>query len=59
MDAVDPIGPQNGDARVCRGGSYCCAPYSCRSENRDYHDAYFQADDLGFRVVLVQKILKF
>jgi formylglycine-generating enzyme required for sulfatase activity len=50
---TDPSGPQTGQSRVLRGGSWGCDPVNCRSANRSNDcppgDRY---GDFGFRLVL-------
>lgn len=48
---TDPVGPESGQYKVCRGGSWMNHGYSCRATMRarravDFSDAY-----IGFRVV--------
>jgi formylglycine-generating enzyme required for sulfatase activity len=52
-ERVNPVGPESGQYKVCRGGSWMNHGYSCRVTMRarrapDFSDAY-----LGFRVVCV------
>jgi formylglycine-generating enzyme required for sulfatase activity len=48
---VDPRGPEKGDYRVVRGGSWgCCAIY-VRSAFRNFGTSDFCSDYLGFRLV--------
>ncbi|MBI5683927.1 MAG: formylglycine-generating enzyme family protein [Verrucomicrobia bacterium] len=60
----DPIGPQDVESRVCRGGSYHCFDRNndCRSGARTAHAVVirtartvfpFKSDNIGFRVALV------
>jgi formylglycine-generating enzyme required for sulfatase activity len=50
-DATDPRGPDNGEARVLRGGSWCAGPRA-RCAIRIGVPPIYRASDLGFRVVL-------
>ncbi len=50
--ATDPVGPQEGDKRVHRGGSWSSKPASCRSAYRDGADPKSGYPDVGFRVVM-------
>src|SRR5262249_5932666 len=49
--AVDPPGPDKGDARVLRGGAWSSSSIFCRSGYRCY-TAPDNRDFLGFRVVV-------
>jgi len=49
---IDPIGPENGDLRVLRGGSaWFGGPRHLRSADRDWGQPEFRDDDIGFRCV--------
>ncbi len=49
-DVVDPPGPDAGNARIVRGGSWFFSPESCRSGSRDFAAPDLRAWWLGFRV---------
>ena len=49
---VDPAGPDTGEKRVIRGGSWHGTPALCRSACRFKRDAEMRINDLGFRVVM-------
>jgi formylglycine-generating enzyme required for sulfatase activity len=51
-DAADPEGPQEGEGRVLRGGSWRCGPRECRSAARSGLRQGDRRNDVGFRVVL-------
>ncbi len=46
----DPLGPESGQARVSRGGSWNSRAMYCRSAYRNYDEPGFYHYDLGFRV---------
>ena len=48
----DPSGPDSGEARCVRGGSWLHGTWACRSAARDYFDPDTRAPYLGFRVAL-------
>jgi formylglycine-generating enzyme required for sulfatase activity len=48
--SVDPSGPNNGDFRVCRGGSWRITPRLVRAANRYNFFSTFRSFNLGFRV---------
>ncbi len=48
----DPIGAEEGNQRVLRGGSWRSYPGACRSALRLYKDARATSSNVGFRVVL-------
>jgi len=50
--AVDPMGPELGDVRVVRGGSWGNPPASTRSAYRSSFRPYLRTDFLGFRTAL-------
>lgn len=52
--STDPVGPESGDRRVVRGGSYYEPPVYCRSANRAGVLPSTGAFFLGFRVVCSQ-----
>jgi formylglycine-generating enzyme required for sulfatase activity len=47
----DPIGPQKGNNRVRRGGSWVSKDYDCRSANRAFSHPSNRINITGFRVV--------
>ena len=47
--ATDPTGPEKGEQRIVRGGSWECYGSECRSAFRGRH---YRDSDLGFRPVL-------
>jgi len=47
----NPKGPDEGFARVIRGGSFSSSHSSCRSAARDFQDPGHRASNLGFRIV--------
>jgi formylglycine-generating enzyme required for sulfatase activity len=48
----DPLGPEKGEIRVLRGGSWLDLPRRCRSANRFGYGPSFRYDYVfGFRVV--------
>ena len=50
---VEPVGPETGTQRVCRGGGFSSFPAHCRSACRaGYAPEYFNSN-LGFRVALL------
>jgi formylglycine-generating enzyme required for sulfatase activity len=49
---VDPLGPDDGKFRVCRGGSWLDSSGWCRSANRGRSDPTESWHVIGFRVVL-------
>jgi formylglycine-generating enzyme required for sulfatase activity len=49
---IDPVGPDKGDERVYRGGSWFFDARGCRSALRGKYDPSFQRNLLGFRVAL-------
>jgi formylglycine-generating enzyme required for sulfatase activity len=48
----DPQGPDNGQYRVLRGGSWSYNAYSCRTANRGRYYPGYRNSDGGFRLVL-------
>ena len=51
-EAVDPSGPESGEQRVLRGGSWGYFPRGCRSAFRIRFSSGFRGFSVGFRVVL-------
>lgn len=51
---VDPVGPERGNQRVRRGGSFDTWDQWCSAGNRDSGPPDLRAPNLGFRVVLEQ-----
>jgi uncharacterized protein (TIGR02996 family) len=49
----DPQGPDNGDRRVLRGGSWFYPAFYCRSGRRYYHAPVDRSNKIGFRVCCV------
>jgi formylglycine-generating enzyme required for sulfatase activity len=49
-DVVDPTGPEKGQFRVLRGGSWSADPGLCRSASRDRTVPGFRYRRLGFRI---------
>ena len=49
---ADPKGPENGEFRVQRGGSWDDLPRTCRCAFRSWGSQAFWDDNIGFRVVL-------
>ncbi len=47
---TDPQGPQSGDRRVLRGGSWFADGRDCRSAYRYRRDPHFRSGDMGFRL---------
>lgn len=52
---TDPAGPNAGNSRVVRGGSWDSFPEACRSAARDSRLPNTVSGDLGFRLVRVAK----
>ena len=52
---TDPQGPDGGDIRVRRGGSFDMSPVYCRSAYRDFFGQDLDACIIGFRVVRSSK----
>lgn len=48
---VDPQGPESGQNKVVRGGSFNSLPPECRSASRQYFLPGTQANNIGFRLV--------
>ena len=51
-DVTDPQGPEKGQARVLRGGSWKSSPVSCRSAERLWYEPETRFYLYGFRVAL-------
>jgi formylglycine-generating enzyme required for sulfatase activity len=49
---TDPQGPDSGEWRVARGGSWLCCPHWCRSAFRFYYDPTGCFSTSGFRVIV-------
>jgi formylglycine-generating enzyme required for sulfatase activity len=49
---TNPIGPEFGNRRVLRGGSWDYYEHSVRAANRRKHDPDYQHENLGFRCVV-------
>ena len=47
----NPLGPDSGQYRVLRGGSWFNYPENCRVANRYFNNPYVRNLDIGFRVV--------
>jgi len=50
--AVDPVGPEKGEARVARGGSFRHHPRAARAAARQAITPSYQYSHVGFRVVM-------
>lgn len=51
--ATDPRGPQTGESRVLRGGSWIANGFGCRSGYRAYGQPQERSASIGFRPVIV------
>lgn len=51
----DPSGPTQGSERVVRGGSWLSEAGQCRSASRYSFNPDYGSDELGFRVVMIDK----
>jgi formylglycine-generating enzyme required for sulfatase activity len=49
---TDPQGPNTGDRRVLRGGSWGVSPWDCRSAYRGWYAPDYRGRSLGFRVAV-------
>ncbi len=47
----NPLGPESGEERVCRGGSYFVFEYGCRSTFRSMLAPQYKSRDIGIRLV--------
>lgn len=54
LAVTDPLGPQNGFARVYRGGDRCSAAVECRSAYRKAGSPDFATPSHGFRPAIVR-----
>jgi formylglycine-generating enzyme required for sulfatase activity len=45
----NPVGPESGESRVLRGGSWGSGDYVARSANRNWVGPTYTIDDIGFR----------
>ncbi len=50
-EMVDPVGPENGQLRVLRGGSWNSEPWRCLSAWRSRAFPWFRGRSVGFRLV--------
>ena len=50
-EGANPQGPDDGVARVLRGGGWASLPNACRTDARNFYDPTFSDNDFGFRVV--------
>ena len=51
-ESSNPIGPDEGEHRVVRGGSWICHANYLRCANRDHHPPDYASRFLGFRCAL-------
>jgi formylglycine-generating enzyme required for sulfatase activity len=49
-DVVDPTGPEKGEGRLLRGGSWSTLPQFCRSAYRDWDESGSRYDNIGLRL---------
>ena len=54
---TDPRGPHSGRDRVVRGGSWRSYPWQCRSASRIGLHESLHLNDVGFRVVLPERVM--
>ena len=54
---VEPTGPESGNDRVVRGGSWRSYPWECRSAARAGFHQDYKRNDIGFRVVLPRVVM--
>ena len=50
----NPTGPETGERKIFRGGSYSESPLFCRTSNRAYNRPDYRYGDIGFRIVMVK-----
>ena len=55
LDNIDPLGPNTGEKRILRGGSWLDDACECRSGSRDFDLPSNKHDYCGFRVALVSE----
>jgi len=48
----NPSGPDSGEGKVIRGGSWFIEDNGVRSANRDFNDPAFSSDDFGYRCAM-------
>ncbi|PKL76351.1 MAG: hypothetical protein CVV27_10700 [Candidatus Melainabacteria bacterium HGW-Melainabacteria-1] len=51
-DVTDPKGPDRGNSRVMRGGSWSLGASYCRTRSRNYEASTYKASNLGLRLLL-------
>jgi formylglycine-generating enzyme required for sulfatase activity len=54
---VEPTGPESGNDRVVRGGSWRSYPWECRSASRAGFHKDYNRNDIGFRIVLPRVVM--
>jgi formylglycine-generating enzyme required for sulfatase activity len=54
---VEPTGPDTGNDRVVRGGSWNSYPWECRSAARAGFHQDYKRNDIGFRIVLPRVVM--
>lgn len=54
---VEPTGPESGNDRVVRGGSWRSYPWECRSAARAGFHKDYKRNDIGFRIVLPRVVM--
>jgi len=52
QSTADPVGPDDGDGRVCRGGSFDYGPGAAQSPNRERKNPAARVKSLGIRPIL-------
>jgi formylglycine-generating enzyme required for sulfatase activity len=50
--SMDPTGPNSGQFRVFRGGSWGSSPEICRSAYRSWNSPAYRYGSIGFRVAV-------